>query len=102
MYTINNFNPLSDYNERAHLPKRANEFSINQLLDARHAVINSNLCDYSYIQPDENETLNTGLFTHNILQAELEGRWFYFLITNKIEPTNLQEILDVGNSNNPK
>ena len=74
MYTTNNFsNPLSDYNERTDLSKRANAFSVNQLLEGRHAVTNSYLCEYSYIQPHESETINTGLFTHNVLEAELEG-----------------------------
>ena len=83
MYTSNSFNPLSDYNERTHLSKRANAFSINQLLEARHTVTNSNFCEYSYIQPHESETINTGLFTHNILEADLEGMWFYIFMTNK-------------------
>ena len=73
MYTTKNFNPFSDYNECTDLSKRANAFSINQLLDGRYAVTNSNLCDYSYIQPHENEAINAGLFTHDVLQAELEG-----------------------------
>ena len=73
MYTTNNFHPLSDYNERTDLSKRANAFSINQLLDRRHTVTNSNLCEYSYIQPHEIETIKTGLFTHNLLEAELES-----------------------------
>ena len=73
MYATNNFNILSDYNERTDLSKRANAFSINQLLGAKHTVTNSNVCDCSYIQPHESEAINTGLFTHNILEAELEG-----------------------------
>lgn len=73
MYATNNFNPFSDYNECTDLSKRANAFSINQLLEARHTVTNSNLCEYSYIEPHDSEAINTGLFTHNLLEAELEG-----------------------------
>lgn len=73
MYATNNFNPFSDYNECTDLSKRANAFSINQLLEARHTVTNSNLCEYSYTEPHDSEAINTGLFTHNLLEAELEG-----------------------------